>query len=204
MMPEHVPNAPVLTGQYAPYFYASGLYRVHDIPLATVASGGRDLSAARYDFTSDLVRRRSAYHPQTVEDIVAHGYLAIPSSEPEFAMISDKADTSWLGLDDLIGQVRQRHAIYQSNLYEIEQAKCYAITHLLAMEAERGGMPANSRETESLTKQLQELYQDQRTEKVCFWQDVSRLRLQLPENAQQYLSAYRKVSILEDDEGDAL
>jgi hypothetical protein len=30
------------------------------------------------------------------------------------------------------------------------------------------------------------------------------LKLQLPETAQQYIAAYRKVQILEDDKGDAL
>ena len=50
---------------------------------------------------------------------------------------------------------------------------------------------------------MNDLYMEQRAERVSLWRDVSRLRLELPENAQQYLSAYRKVSILEDDKGDA-
>ncbi len=43
---------------------------------------------------------------------------------------------------------------------------------------------------------MNELYMEQRAERVNLWRYVSRLRLQLPETAQQYLSAYRKVSIL--------
>ena len=54
----------------------------------------------------------------------------------------------------------------------------------------------------SVNKRLDELYSDQRDERVNLWRDVSRLRIQLPENAQQYLSAYRKVAILEDTKGD--
>ena len=54
-----------------------------------------------------------------------------------------------------------------------------------------------------MNKRLDELYEDQRKERTDVWRDVSRLRLQLPENAQQYLSAYRKVSILEDYNGDS-
>ena len=129
-------------------------------------------------------------------------YIA-PAGKPESAMISDKAHTSWQGLDDIIGQVRQRHDIYQTNLYEIELAKCYAITHLLTMESQRGGVPADSRETYSLTKRIHELYQDQRDERVRFWQDVSRLKQSLPELARYYLGAYRKLSILEDTAGDS-
>jgi hypothetical protein len=53
-----------------------------------------------------------------------------------------------------------------------------------------------------VNKRLDELYSDQRDERVNLWRDVSRLRIQLPENAQQYLSAYRKVAILEDTKGD--
>ena len=50
---------------------------------------------------------------------------------------------------------------------------------------------------------MNELYQEQRAERIDLWRDVSKLRLELPEVAQSYLSAYRKVSILEDTKGDA-
>jgi len=64
-------------------------------------------------------------------------------------------------------------------------------------------VPADSREPYSLTKRLQELYQDQRDERVRFWQDTSRLKQSLPELARYYLGAYRKLSILEDTAGDS-
>jgi hypothetical protein len=55
-------------------------------------------------------------------------------------------------------------------------------------------MPANSKEVYGLNKTLQKLYMQQMDERVRLWQDVSRLRLTLPESAQSYLSAYRKAT----------
>ena len=141
---------------------------------------------------------------QTVEDIVRSGYFAIPKSEPETAIISDKKQTSALGLGDIISQVRQRHLVYEKNIHEIEIGICYAISSALAIESERGGVALNSKEMYGLNKNIQEFYQEQRNERTKLWQDISRLKLALPEQAQQYLSAYRKVSILEDLESDTL
>ena len=74
--------------------------------------------------------------------------------------------------------------------------------YILAM---RGGLPENSREAYSISKSLRELYEQEKDERVALWQDVSKLKQALPEQAQQYLTAYRKVSILEDDStGDGL
>ena len=72
-------------------------------------------------------------------------------------------------MDDVIGQIRNRHDLYQKNIYELELAKCAVINSLYKHEAYHG--PADS-------------------------------KVEYTENAQQYLSAYRKVSILEDDKGD--
>jgi hypothetical protein len=153
-----------------------------------------------YDFSSDLTGRTGFYHAPTVEQIIASGYLAVPRSDPVEAIISDKKHTSWLGLDDLIGQIRNRYDLYYKNMYELELAKCAAINTVYTHEAWHG--PTDSRVEYSLGKRLDRLYSEQREERVNLWRDVSRLRLLVPENAQQYLSAYRKLSILEDSEGD--
>jgi hypothetical protein len=87
-------------------------------------------------------------------------------------------------------------------MYGIELGKCAAMNSVHDHEAHHG--PADSRIEYSLNKRLDKLYKDQREERVNLWQDISKLRLLLPENAQQYLSAYRKLSILEDSEGDGL
>ena len=185
---------------YVIYFYESGLsdqYRQRQKGLLTRSNYGPTVG---YDFSSDLLSRRPWPPAQTVEDIVRSGYFAIPEGEPETAIISDKKCTSWLGLDDIIGQIRHRYEVHQQNTYELEVSKCSAINSIYLHEAYHG--PVNSKIEYSVNKRLDKLYIEQRDERVNLWRDISRLKLQLPETAQQYLSAYRKVSILEDTEGD--
>ena len=54
------------------------------------------------------------------------------------------------------------------------------------------------------TKAIQGLYEEERAELTTLWKDVSRLKMQIPESAQLYLSASRKASILASEPGDAL
>ena len=187
---------------YVAYFYESGTVQKYlnstKSPLADLNS----TSPSTYDFSSDLTGKTRFYHGPTVEQIIASGYLAIPRSDPVEAIISDKKHTSWLGLDDVISQVRKRHELYQTNMYGLELAKCAATNSVHDHEAHHG--PADSRIEYSLNKRLDNLYKDQREERINLWRDTSKLRLLLPENAQQYLSAYRKLSILEDYKGDHL
>ena len=203
MNPQHTPNSPALSRGYTPYFYQAGLYHFYPIPSSEAPIDSSPRAYARYDFSSAPDPMKPFSGPQTVEQIIAHGYFAIPGGEPETAIITDKKQTSRLGLDDVIQQVRQRYQIYENNIHEIELGKCYAISSVLAVQAERGGVRSDSRESYSLCKSLRELYEAQRDERVRLWQDVSRLRQTLPETAQNYLAAYRKVAILEDDKGDA-
>ena len=139
--------------------------------------------------------------PQTVEQLVKQGYFAVPRSDPETGLLSDRKQTAWLGLDDVIDQVRNRLEIYRKNWVEIEQAKCAARNALFEFEAQYG-WPASSEQHYIMDKRLQDLYADQRAERVAVWKDVSRLRQSLPETVQSYLTAYRKVQILEDPGGD--
>jgi hypothetical protein len=136
-----------------------------------------------------------------VEDVIQRGYLSVPRSEPETAIISDKRSTSWLGLDDLIGQIRNRYQVYERNIYELEVAKCAAINCLFEHQAYHG--PTDSKVEYSVNKRLDGLYSEQREERVNLWRDVSRIKLLLPEQAQNYLAAYRKVAILDENKGDA-
>ena len=202
---EHIAlvKGPVFDGTYRPYFYQSGKFLSYDIPHSGSESAYFSRTSG-YDFTSDIVPKSTWPRSQTVEDIVRNGYFSIPKSEPETAIISDKKQTSALGLGDIINQVRQRYQVYEKNIYEIEIGKCYAISSALIIESERGGVALNSKEMYGLNKNIQEFYQQQRNERTKLWQDISRLKQSLPEQAQQYLSAYRKVSILEDLESDTL
>ena len=194
-------KGPVFDGTYVPYFYQSGKFLSYDIPHRKPKSAYFGTSTG-YDFTSDIVPNTSRPRGPTVEDIINNGFFPIPKSEPETAIISDKKQTSALGLGGIIGQVRQRYDIYERNIYQIELGKCYTISSQLAVESSRGGVCMSSKEAYALNKNLQDLYEQQRTERTKLWQDISKLKQTLPEQAQQYLSAYRKVSILEDNEGD--
>jgi hypothetical protein len=186
--------------EYVIYFYESGIAKQYQQRQKDTFSRLNYGPTVLYDFSSDLFSKQRWPLQQTVEDVVRSGYFAIPKGEPETAIISDRKTTSWLGLDDVIGQVRKRYQVYQRNIYDIELSKCAAINSFYAHEAWHG--PTNSKVEYSLNKRLDKLYEAQREERTELWKDVSRLRLLLPEAAQQYLAAYRKVSILEDQKGD--
>ena len=137
--------------------------------------------------------------PQTVEQLVTQGYFAAPASDPETAFLHDRRHTAWLGLDDIVAQIRQRWKLYEQNMLEIEWGKCYAFNELA-----RQSWPASADQYYTYPKRMQELHGEQRQERLAAWKDVSRLRQLLPETAQQYLSAFRKTEILKDRDGDDL
>ena len=199
-----ISNGPVFDSGYKPYFYQSGKFLLYDTPHT--GSKSQNLSeTSSYDFTSDIVSKTHWPRQPTVEDIIQNGYFAIPTAEPETAIITDKKHTSKLGLDDVISQIRGRYEIYEKNIYQIELGKCYAMSSMFTVEAERGGVRQDSREAYSLSKSLREFYEQQREERTNLWSDVSKLKLLLPEQSQSYLSSYRKAAILEDDStGDRL
>ena len=200
MNPINPPGMPADAGGYVPYFYQAGLFQVY--PTAADQQRSRphaDLST-QYRFASYAFPGHALDRTQTVEQIIANGYLAVPQGDPVTAIISDKQQTSWLGLDDVIGQVRNRYEIYHQNLYQIELGKCSAMNALYASEAYQA--PADSKQFYSRHKRLQDLYEQQRDERTELWKDVSRLRQTLPESAQAYLAASRKMSVLQDSTGD--
>ena len=194
-------KGPVFDGSYVPYFYQSGKFLVHDMPYNAGPRGVPGQGGSGYDFSSDT-SSDSLFYPQTVEQIVSRGYFSIPNGEPETAIISDKKQTSWLGLEDTIRQVRNRSELYHRNMYELHQGVCEADNAIFRQVAAQGAPPDN-RQQYSANKLTQELYEQMRLERVNLWKDVSRLKQTLPEVAQNYLAAYRKVAILEDDKGDA-
>jgi len=201
MHPAINPQTPATAGGYVPYFYQAGLYLGQDQPHDQSRRGPPTSAYARYDFSSDLPLWRPLSGPQSVEQIITRGYLSVPASEPEIAMISDKHQTSWLGLEDVISQVRQRRTLYRQNMDEIDQGICEAQNAVFRQEAAQG-TPADQGQQYAVSKAVQGLYEQKRFERAKLWQDVSKLRQTLPEAAQQYLSAYRKLSILDDSEGD--
>lgn len=202
MDPHELSNGPVFDAGYVPYFYQSGRFLAYGLPSQTTQKSVLDRTVAQYDFTSDLTEKRSWPRTQTVEDIIQRGYLHISQSVPETSLISDKKDISKIGLSDIISQIRNRYQIYEKNIYQIELGKCYTISSQLAVESSRGGVAMSSKEAYGLNKNISEFYEQQRDERNRLWADVSKLKLLLPEQAQNYLSSYRKMSILEDIKGD--
>lgn len=91
--PNHDPDQP---GVYTPYFYQSGAFLRYGMPGEGPALAGAGGPYARYDFSSDQPLSSRHDHQQTVEQIIAHGYLAVPIAEPETAILADKehADNS--------------------------------------------------------------------------------------------------------------
>ena len=199
MNPNNALNPP-MTGGYVPYFYQAGLHERYPLPASNALAAMPDSSPASYRPLHADALIESLDRTQTVEQIIAHGYFAVPSTNPVTALIGDKKQTSWLGLDDVLTQVRERRELYQQNIYELELGKCAALNSIYASEAYHG--PPSDKQFYSLHKRIQDLYEQQREERVNVWRDVSRLRLGLAESIQQYLSAHRKLGILNDPLGD--
>lgn len=198
-----ISNGPVFDAGYMPYFYSSGRFLAYDLN-SRAADSRKFGTASGYNFSNDIVPNSRIVRTETVEDIVNRGYFAAPKSEPETAIITDKKHTSGLSLNGMISQIRKRYDIYQQNMDQIECNKCYAINSQLEVESARGGVRTSSKEAYSLTKNLGEFYREQCDERRSLWADISKLKILLPEHAQSYLTSYRKLSILNDTEGDQL
>lgn len=132
--------------------------------------------------------------PQTVEDIVARGYLVISGGDPATALVTDRTDTSRLALEDAISQIRARYALHRQAMYQLQQARLAASNEMHTWEAERGSLDTG--QLAAVHAALQDLYRQERLEDLNLWRDISRLRSELPEAAREYLSAYRRHSLL--------
>ena len=196
MYPTNSSNAPGQAG-YMPYFYESGRFLMYPLPSEKAPGQASCPSPASYN--SSLAQDRDRI--QTVEDVIERGYFAVPGGDPVTAIISDKKHTARFGLDDVISQIRHRHVLYNQNMEELDESICEANNGVFRQVAAQGA-PADNRQQYSANKAIREVYEQKRMERQNLWRDVSRLRLALPENAQQYLTAYRKVSVLEAHRGD--
>lgn len=198
MYPDFTQDLPASGGGYVPYFYQAGLFQLY--PGRT----DRQSRAAPHEAPGSLESRSESHllpsfdSPQTVEQVIARGYFAVPGGDPTTAIISDRQHTSWLGLDDLIGQIKKRYEIYEGNIDQIQWAKCAAINMIYQHEGYSGGVAAGSKQHYAKRKAMRQLYEEERKERIELWRDVSRLRLVLLESAQSYLSSYRKVAALSD------
>lgn len=170
------------------------------LPLPRLPARAGSGSSYSPDYTRGSLRDQHFSSPQTVEEIIAGGYLAIPTGDPVTAILTDRRHTAWLGLDDAIAQIRSRYALYEENMNGILYATAAATNALHKWRAERG--EPSEKQLDNLQKNLQSLYAQERQERVSLWQDISRLRVTLPEAAQGYLAAQRKLTLLDLPEGD--
>lgn len=195
----HLPQA-----EYVPYFYESGLFQVYQGQRKKVPVAMNLVPHDIYNFSGHNSVLANPDQPQTVEQIIYQGYLAIPTGDPVTAMITDKKHTAWLGLDDAIAQIRQRYDIYERNIDLIEQNKCSSMNVFLAHYDKVKPMSVDDRIYYSLNKNVQKLYSQQMEERINLWRDVSRIKQSLPESAQLYLAAVRKNTVMNENSGDTL
>ena len=102
---------------YVVYFYQSGHFDEYLQRQKDLFAGLNYGSPPMYDFSSDLHGKGAWLKQQTVEDVIRNGYFSVPKSELETAIISDRKHTAWLGLDDVVGQIRHRYEVYKRNIY---------------------------------------------------------------------------------------
>lgn len=203
MHPIHDLETPLSRGGYMPYFYERGLHLHYAMPTERGRSNDSGAYAV-YAFSQDQGPLHGAERPQTIEQVVARGYFAVPDADSVTAILTDKVDTSRMGLDDVIGQIRQRYELYERHFHQLQLAKCAATNAIYQHDAYRGAAQTSARQHYAKHKAIQDLYAQEREERVNLWRDVSRLKLQLPESAQGYLAAHRKVSALNAGLGDLL
>ena len=175
----------------------AALYRCYSSVQYT-SRGGR--YAALTESPTPPSLRAGRQDAQTIAHIVNQGYFSVPQSDPATAVVTDKQEVTWLGLDDVISQLRRRYEIYTRTFCELEQAKCAATNAMHDWKAEHG--QPSGQQLDNLQRTLQGLYLQQREERLHLWRDTSRLRQALPVWAQQYLAALRKVDLLYSARGD--
>lgn len=140
------------------------------------------------------------YGRLTIDGLIRSGEFQAPDGDPALAILNDKHALGWAGVEDVIAQIRARYEIYDRNLRDLLYASCAATNALHTWRAERG--EPSDRQLDNLHKTLQGIYEEERAERQSLWRDISRLRLALPELAGSYLSAARKLQILNQPRGD--
>lgn len=179
------------------YHYQYGRHQQYGRLPAETRYGVRPYWHAQPSFSTPPPQPTIDAGPQTVEDLIQEGFFAAPDRAPEIAGLYDRHQVGWMALDDVLNQIRDRQEVYRRNVLDIQWAQCYAFNELA-----RHGQPAPDEAYVAYDRRMQDLRADQRAERVALWRDVARIRERVPESAQQYLSALRKLQILDDHEGD--
>lgn len=190
--PSSIPNR---TYNDVAYNYRYGRHRAYGVPSLTSSYGLQGHIGAKLGDSAPILSEKD--QPQTVEQLIERGYFAAPRGEPEMAFLYDRKQTSWMALDDVLGQIRHRYEVYKQNVQDLLWGECYAFNELA-----RNGWPATPEQYGLFERRMQDLRSERRAERVTLWRDVSGLRERIPESAQNYLSAFRKTELLDDAGGD--
>jgi hypothetical protein len=201
MKPTHSNRAAFWADPVKRYHYLYGRRQLYRYPARAAPSASEPAPLEGFQPNSAWLPETHGDGPQTVEQLVTQGYLTVAPLEPESALIADRKHTAWLGLEDAIHQVQSRWAIYEQNWLEIQEGKAAAVNSLFEWES-RYGWPASTEQHYILGERLKDLYAEERAERVSVWRDIARVRGVLPEAVQSYLTAYRKMEILKDTDGD--
>ena len=149
------------TNVYVPEVYRERTYHLYGHPSRVHRALSRSEPDTTYNFSTLRTTGRLDDGPQTVEQLIRQGYLSIPNSEPETAVISDRKSTSWMGLDNAIAQIRGRQQIYRANIDAIDQSMCDAVNELYGHEAAQGHT-ATDGQRRTLAQRLQDLSEEKR------------------------------------------
>jgi hypothetical protein len=167
---------------------------------ATASDQVRGYLAGQATASSDESRSTvSAAGRLTLDRIVSDGRLPVPKADPAEAMLVDRQRTQQLGLDDAITQLQWRYDLYREHMDELQQ------TELTVLNAHHTWHDfwaiVDERRDPELRKQLETVAQQRREERLSLWRDLSWLRQAVPDWAERYLSAYRKVQLFKDGGG---
>jgi len=177
--------------QHEQYWRHAPSHYVHGYPTGSLTE--RSVQSISHCQTYQPVRRQGDPR-QSVDELIGDGRLMIPLGDSVTAMLTDRLHADWLNVDDTILQIQQRHSIYEQNVRELEQSRLSALNlmHSFPKFLER----VSPTDYQGVRRMLDDIDGQHRQERIQFWRDVSRLRQTLPETVQEYLSAYRKMQLL--------
>jgi hypothetical protein len=154
MNQDNTPNPASFALAHLPsYYYLYGRASPHADEALNALYPKNEPQYQVFDFSSDRSSAGLDKPPHSVEQLLTHGYFAVPKGEPELSILQDRKQTSWLSLDDVLSQIHQRTAIYEQNMLELEWAKCYAFNELA-----RQGWPATPEQYATYNRRLQDLH----------------------------------------------
>ncbi|MFW6061185.1 MAG: hypothetical protein ACOC93_00095 [Planctomycetota bacterium] len=138
-------------------------------------------------------RGRYATSPVTVDYVLTYGRMARPHSDPMLAGLYDRKNISSMVLDDLIQQAHSRIELYRRHLSELDDQEIALRNASRRCLRPPGWEPQDDPE---ILRDLQNIDDQRRRERLDFWRDMSRLRLMVPESAEAYLGASRRLAAL--------